>query len=179
MRTAGGLRERSRGGEKGSRLECQLARLPPLAGSRRCAEERVPESRDWSQSRGARDTHQLQRAEADERAATGAAAHGAGGVPAATDPRFLTPLLPDSGAARPGTPGPAAAARRSRAPGLGLAPAFVRLPAGRAEVSAARAARASGGGPCLPLCRSACWGGGAGGRAGGRAGQGTEGGYRW
>ncbi|XP_074175235.1 uncharacterized protein LOC141568658 [Rhinolophus sinicus] len=51
---------------------------------------------------GARGTHQLQRAEADERAAPVTAAHGAGGVRAARaarDPRLPAPPPPDSGAA--------------------------------------------------------------------------------
>lgn len=75
---------------------------------------------------GARGTHQLQCAEADERAAPGAAAHGAGGVRAARaagDPRLPAPPPPDSGAAparrsparpRPRLARPAAAARRGR-----------------------------------------------------------------
>lgn len=112
------------GGGRRGRSAC-----PPRArscGSAAETREAGPGTRS-GQGWGARGTHQLQCAEADERAAPGAAAHGAGGVRAARaagDPRLPAPPPPGSGAAparhSPARPAPAparlpaAAARRGR-----------------------------------------------------------------
>lgn len=95
----------------------------PVPGQGRVWQEGT-RGRGRSPGRGARGTHQLQRTEADKRAAPGATAHGAGGVRAALaarDPRPPAPLPPDSGAvpARR-SPGPARG-RRSQLWGSGLA----------------------------------------------------------
>lgn len=87
------------GGGRRGRSAC-----PPRArscGSAAETQEAGPGTRS-GQGWGARGTHQLQCAEADERAAPGAAAHGAGGVRAARaagDPRLPAPPPPGSGAA--------------------------------------------------------------------------------
>lgn len=100
------------------------ARPPPGAADLRRDPGRPVPGQGPVPGRGARGTHQLQCAEADERAAPGAAAHGAGGVRAARaarDPRPPAPLPPDSGAAPARRlPGPARARPpRGRRPPLG------------------------------------------------------------
>lgn len=172
-----GRRERwERAGAPGSPASGRQLRI------RRTSEWRVPgQGPDpggggRTQGGGARGTHQLQRAEADERAASGAAAHGAGGVPAARDPRPPAPLPPDSGAAPAWcSPVPAQArpprGSRSPLPSSELAPAFVSFRgAGGGQCCALDPERLAGSG--LPRGRSLL------GR-GRRAGRGAEGGHRW
>lgn len=99
---AGGQCESARRGARGpAEAPGPPARLAPAAADPR----RRLGGGSWAGTGrvwGARGTHQLQRAEADERAAPVTAAHGAGGVRAARaarDPRLPAPPPPDSGAA--------------------------------------------------------------------------------
>lgn len=126
--------------------------------------------------RGARGTHQLQRAEADERAASGTAAHGAGGVRAARaarDPRLPAAPPPDSGAApygrstaRPRLARPAAAARRSRV--WTRAPPLLVSRAGRGQYGAQEPSVWPGSPPPTVRVRFLGRGSRAGGAGGGR-----------
>lgn len=139
-------------------LSCGSKERPPLAGSRGRAAPRT---------RTQRGTYQLQRAETDERAAPGAAAHGVVGVPTAPLERDLraqtpVPVTSDHPALRlpPRQPlGPAASFRLAAVgSGWGSQPPLLICRQGRRR-SVRSWSRCFAKGPCLLARGSASWGG--------------------